>query len=82
MLNTLTISELAARVARREISAREITRACLDRITAVDGRLHAFLSHDAADARRVAGRKEPGHLPGDLETDVPRSGQPELWSEL
>ncbi|HTJ00761.1 MAG TPA: Asp-tRNA(Asn)/Glu-tRNA(Gln) amidotransferase subunit GatA [Dongiaceae bacterium] len=50
MLNQLTISELSARLGRREISAREITQACLDQIARVDGRLHAFLSHDAADA--------------------------------
>ncbi len=50
MLNQLTISELTARLARREISAREITQSCLDQITRVDGQIHAFISHDAADA--------------------------------
>jgi aspartyl-tRNA(Asn)/glutamyl-tRNA(Gln) amidotransferase subunit A len=50
MLNQLTISELTAKLARREISAREITRACLDQIARVDGKIHAFLSYDAADA--------------------------------
>lgn len=50
MLNQLTISELAARLAKRETSAREITQACLDQVQRVDGRIHAFLSHDAADA--------------------------------
>jgi aspartyl-tRNA(Asn)/glutamyl-tRNA(Gln) amidotransferase subunit A len=50
MLNQLTISQLAAKLAAREVSAREATQACLDRIAAVDGRVHAFLSHDAADA--------------------------------
>src|SRR5471030_719162 len=50
MLNQLTISELAAKLARREISAREITQSCLDQIARVDGKIHAFISHDSADA--------------------------------
>jgi aspartyl-tRNA(Asn)/glutamyl-tRNA(Gln) amidotransferase subunit A len=50
MLNQLTISELTAKLARREVSAREATQACLDQIARVDGKIHAFLSHDAADA--------------------------------
>jgi aspartyl-tRNA(Asn)/glutamyl-tRNA(Gln) amidotransferase subunit A len=50
MLHQLTISELGARLARREVSAREATQACLDQIARVDGQIHAFISHDAADA--------------------------------
>ena len=50
MLNQLTISGLTARLARREVSAREATQACLDQIQRVDGKIHAFISHDAADA--------------------------------
>ena len=50
MLNQLTISDLTARLARREISAREITQSCLDQIARVDEKIHAFISHDAADA--------------------------------
>jgi aspartyl-tRNA(Asn)/glutamyl-tRNA(Gln) amidotransferase subunit A len=50
MLNQLTIGELRGRLARREASAREAVQACLDRIAAVDGTLHAFLSHDPEDA--------------------------------
>jgi aspartyl-tRNA(Asn)/glutamyl-tRNA(Gln) amidotransferase subunit A len=50
MLNRLSISQLAALLDRREVSAREILAACLERIERVDGRLHAFLSYDAADA--------------------------------
>jgi aspartyl-tRNA(Asn)/glutamyl-tRNA(Gln) amidotransferase subunit A len=50
MLNLLTISELTAKLAKREVSAREVMQACLDRIARVDGNLHAFLSHDAGDA--------------------------------
>ncbi len=50
MLNHLTISELSARLASREVSAREAMQSCLDQIQRVDGRIHAFLSYDAADA--------------------------------
>ncbi len=50
MLNQLTISELTAKIARREVSAREATQACLDRVAKVDGQIHAFISHNDADA--------------------------------
>jgi len=49
-LNQLSISDLTARLARREISARELTQACLDQISRVDGTIHAFISHDPTDA--------------------------------
>lgn len=49
-LNQLTISELRTRLAKREISSREAVQSCLDRIARVDGEIHAFISHDAADA--------------------------------
>ena len=44
MLNQLTISELTSRIAKREVSAREATQACLDRVAKVDGQIHAFIS--------------------------------------
>jgi len=50
MLNQLTISELTAKLAKREVSAREATQACLDQVARVDPRIKAFLSHDAKDA--------------------------------
>jgi aspartyl-tRNA(Asn)/glutamyl-tRNA(Gln) amidotransferase subunit A len=50
MLNELGISELTAKIARREASAREAMQACLERIGRVDGRIHAFLTYDADDA--------------------------------
>ena len=49
-LNQLTISALAAKLVGREISAREAMQSCLDQIARVDGKIHAFISHDAADA--------------------------------
>ncbi|MGA3285684.1 MAG: amidase family protein, partial [Verrucomicrobiota bacterium] len=50
MLNQLTISELAARLAKRKVSAREAMQSCLDQIARVDGKIHAFISHNDADA--------------------------------
>jgi aspartyl-tRNA(Asn)/glutamyl-tRNA(Gln) amidotransferase subunit A len=60
----LTAVEIAALVAGGEASAEEVTRAHLDRVAAVDERVHAFLHVDtegaleaarAVDARRRAG---------------------------
>jgi len=50
MLNQLTISELTAKLARRENSAREVMQSCLDRIARVDGKIHAFISYNAEEA--------------------------------
>ena len=50
MLNQQTISELAVLLERREVSARQIMQACLKRIESADGRIHAFISVDPADA--------------------------------
>ena len=50
MLNQLTISELATKLGKKEASAREAMQACLDQIQRVDTTIHAFISHDAADA--------------------------------
>jgi aspartyl-tRNA(Asn)/glutamyl-tRNA(Gln) amidotransferase subunit A len=50
MLNQLTISQLAALLDRREVSAREILSACLEQIQRVEERIHAFISYDTADA--------------------------------
>ncbi len=50
MPHRLTISALSEKLSRREVSAREVTQACLDRVSSVDGQVKAFLSVDAADA--------------------------------
>ncbi|HEX5494242.1 MAG TPA: Asp-tRNA(Asn)/Glu-tRNA(Gln) amidotransferase subunit GatA [Mycobacteriales bacterium] len=64
-LTRLTAAQSAAVIAAGQASAVEVTRAHLDRIDAVDGRVHAFLHVDAdgalaqaraADERRAAGR--------------------------
>jgi aspartyl-tRNA(Asn)/glutamyl-tRNA(Gln) amidotransferase subunit A len=53
-LTRLDASELAALVARGEVSAVEVTQAHLDRLASVDDKLHAFLHVDAAGALDAA----------------------------
>ena len=60
MLNQLSIAELTAKLATREVSAREMVQACLDRIQGVDRQLHAFLSCDEADALAQADAADAG----------------------
>ena len=68
-----TAAELAAKIAAREVSSTEVTRACLDQIEATDGEYHAFLhvSADqalaaaaAVDAKVAAGDELPSALAG------------------
>jgi aspartyl-tRNA(Asn)/glutamyl-tRNA(Gln) amidotransferase subunit A len=69
-LTTKTAAELAGLVASGEVSAVEVTRAHLDRIAAVDDRVHAFLHVDAdgalAAARAVDERRAAGEQLGPL----------------
>ncbi len=76
MLNELTISELSARIARREVSAREAVQACLDRIQKVDGRIYAFLTFDAADALAQAEAVDKSVAAGATVADRPLLGVP------
>ncbi|MEO6944167.1 MAG: Asp-tRNA(Asn)/Glu-tRNA(Gln) amidotransferase subunit GatA, partial [Lacisediminihabitans sp.] len=70
-LTRLSAAQLSERLQSREVSSVEVTRASLDRISAVDGDVHAFLhvsstALDVAadvDARRAAG-EELGPLAG------------------
>src|SRR5215471_12981505 len=69
-LTRRTAAELSAALERKEVSATEVTRAHLDRIAAVDDRVHAFL-HVAADsalaqAREVDARRRAGEPLGPL----------------
>ncbi|HEU5151181.1 MAG TPA: amidase family protein [Iamia sp.] len=65
-----TVEGLAAQVRAGEISARELTRAALDRIEALDGTIHAFVSVDAdlalADAELLDARRASGEDVGPL----------------
>ncbi|SCG71292.1 aspartyl/glutamyl-tRNA(Asn/Gln) amidotransferase subunit A [Micromonospora echinaurantiaca] len=69
-LTKLTATEIAGLVAAGETSAVEVTQAHLDRIAAVDDRVHAFLHVDAegalAAARDVDERRAAGERLGPL----------------
>ena len=76
MLNQLTISELAARLARREVAAREVMQSCLDRIARVDGKIHAFISHNDSDALAQAEAADQLLARGDRDASRPLLGVP------
>jgi aspartyl-tRNA(Asn)/glutamyl-tRNA(Gln) amidotransferase subunit A len=65
-----TLSEVAAAIAARKLSAVEATRACLDRITRLDARLRAFITLDAdgalARARALDAELAAGRVRGPL----------------
>jgi aspartyl-tRNA(Asn)/glutamyl-tRNA(Gln) amidotransferase subunit A len=76
MLNRLTISEVAAKLDRRECSAREAMQACLDQILKVEGKIHAFISYDAADALAQADAADKELAGGMRRTQKPLLGIP------
>ncbi|GAB3755309.1 Asp-tRNA(Asn)/Glu-tRNA(Gln) amidotransferase subunit GatA [Yimella radicis] len=84
---TSTAAELADALARKELSAVEVTQAHLDRIAAVDGDVHAFLHVDAEgalaaardiDERRAGGADLPtlAGVPIAVKDVVATKGQP------
>ncbi len=69
-LTLLPLHRLSDMVASRRVSPIDITQACLERIAALDARLHAFIAVYAADARMAAEAAEKairsGHSIGPL----------------
>ena len=65
-LTRLTAAETARAIAAKDVSAVEVTQAHLDRITKVDGQVHAFLHVDADGALAQAKRVDAGELTGPL----------------
>ena len=61
-----TATRTATAIADREVSAVEVTRAHLDRIAAIDDRVHAFLHVDTAGALAQAARVDAGEFTGPL----------------
>jgi Asp-tRNA(Asn)/Glu-tRNA(Gln) amidotransferase A subunit family amidase len=53
-LTALTATQAAAEIARGAMSAEDYTRACLERIAAVDGEVHAFIHLDPEHALKQA----------------------------
>jgi len=76
MLNELTISELTAKLAAREVSARAATQACLDRIQRVDSQIRAFISYDAEDALAQADAADAALTAGQTHAQRPLLGVP------
>lgn len=76
VLNQLTISELTARLARRETSAREAMQACLEQIQRVDRHIHAFISHDDAEALARADAADQAIAAGANHKQQPLLGVP------
>jgi aspartyl-tRNA(Asn)/glutamyl-tRNA(Gln) amidotransferase subunit A len=76
MLNQSTISELSARLAKREVSSRETVQACIDRIEGVDSKIHAFLSYDAKDALAQAEAADKALSAGTNLSEKPLLGIP------
>jgi aspartyl-tRNA(Asn)/glutamyl-tRNA(Gln) amidotransferase subunit A len=76
MVNQLTISELASRLVRREVSAREAMQSCLDQVRRVDGQLRAFLSYDAEDALAQADAADEQFAKGGPSDEQPLLGVP------
>jgi Asp-tRNA(Asn)/Glu-tRNA(Gln) amidotransferase A subunit family amidase len=66
----LTATEAAAEIARGAVSAEDYSRACLDRIEAVDGEIKAFThldrNHVLAQARALDERRAQRHSIGPL----------------
>ena len=65
----LTAANLASKLANKEVSAEEATKAHLDRIAAVDGDVHAFLAlndHALDTAREIDARRASGEQLGEL----------------
>jgi aspartyl-tRNA(Asn)/glutamyl-tRNA(Gln) amidotransferase subunit A len=76
MLNQLTISALVEKLGRREVSVREATQACLDRIGRVDPQIRAFISYDGADALAQADAADQALAQGQTHAQKPLLGVP------
>ncbi|MFN3409941.1 MAG: Asp-tRNA(Asn)/Glu-tRNA(Gln) amidotransferase subunit GatA [Limisphaerales bacterium] len=76
MLNQLSIADLTAKLARREVSSREVVRACLDQIERHDRQLRAFLSCDAQDALAQAAAADQAIATGVTHAERPLLGVP------
>ena len=73
MAHSLTIHQLVEQLRAGELSSRDATQACLDRVEQVDSRLNAFISLDAADALAQASLADQARAAGE---DQPLLGVP------
>ncbi|GAA0479612.1 glutamyl-tRNA(Gln) amidotransferase subunit A [Actinoplanes capillaceus] len=65
-LTRLSAADLASLIAKREVSAVEVATAHLDRIAAVDDRVHAFLHVSRNEALAAAEKVDRGEITGPL----------------
>ncbi len=70
-LTDLTLTEMQSKLAKGEVSSRELVQAALDRISKLDPSLHAFLHLDAESALKQADEADQRRQP-----DKPLSGIP------
>src|SRR5258708_19476743 len=75
-VSDLPIAERHPNLARREVSAREVVQACLDRIRLVDGQIRAFISFDTADALAQADAADAAIAGGQTHAQRPLLGVP------
>ncbi|MDF0586088.1 Asp-tRNA(Asn)/Glu-tRNA(Gln) amidotransferase subunit GatA [Tsukamurella sp. 8F] len=73
-LTALSASDLAAKIASREVSSEEVTQAHLDRIGEVDGDLNAYLHVSSEAALKAARAADAAIASGD--TPSPLAGVP------
>ena len=71
----LDAATLGAKIAAKELSSAEVTRACLDRIAETDGQYHAFLHVAEEQALAAAGRVDAAVAAGE-ELPSPLAGVP------
>src|SRR3954467_8124266 len=71
----LDAATLGAKIAAKELSSAEVTRACLDRIAETDDKYRAFLHVAAEQALEAAGRVDASIAAGD-ELPSPVAGVP------
>ncbi len=75
-LLNLPVSALVQALGKREISSREATQACLERIGAVDAQIRAFVSYDSADALAQADAADRALAAGTSHAQRPLLGVP------
>ncbi len=73
-LLSITLAEGARRLRAGEITSRQLTQACLDRIAATDDRIHAFVTVTAESALEQAEQADALLSRGDA--DAPLTGLP------
>lgn len=74
-----TVANLSARLASREVSSEELTRAALDRLDSVNPRLNAVIAVDAERAMAAAGRADAQRAAGN---NSPLLGIPMLHKDI